>query len=63
MSATTSSLPNQAIVGRLEDSKFTLGTRVVVKNKHKGTVRYIGVPHFSDKIWFGVELDEPGTFC
>ena len=41
------------------DPPLTLGEKVVIMGKRKGTVRYIGETAYGPGEWVGVELEKP----
>lgn len=38
---------------------FQVGTQVLVNNKYRATIRYVGLVAFAEGVWFGVELEKP----
>jgi len=48
----------------MADADVAVGDAVLVNNKHRGIVRYIGSTSFADGTWFGLELErEIGKWC
>jgi hypothetical protein len=41
----------------MADADVAVGDAVLVNNKHRGIVRYIGSTSFADGTWFGLELE------
>lgn len=39
------------------DDELVVGSAVLVNNKHKAIVRYIGPTSFADGVWYGLELE------